>query len=610
MTWLQKISYNEHHPDDLASLYHPVSPYSFKNWLQKLAASKEEHLFNKYIKKVEGIYSAPLRDNVGKPVDAASLLQSMIRDAVHWNRKYAEWHVYQAIEHLAKDKDLYGWNHYTRSLSLANDYLERGGQIPSLKTTPEQLFEASDNWHRMVAARGAGQEYKTNDVWGEMSNGWRLVNVPGQDLAVEGYLMGHCSGQYCQQVYNGTYILSLRDKNNLPHVTMEVNPITSDPSTSGRVDTGNYQIEQIKGKENRPQPQYANYVTEAIQLLTQRFPFTLSFEGALDLLDWYPDNAEAQAKIMEIIQDQKQPETWSLRHNNPAFVAHEIARYGLLKFLQSDDDLKRRRFAHYVDEYLEYIVERNPDTVNELVDDLQDRKHYFIADEVEIDGTINTSATMTEEQFQEVIDELKRGKIYWGGMNEDMAQLMQRHSEAYWAGDFYVDEFLLDYDESYIKDAYIKSVNEEFDLENVYDGWEKYYIRQRYLEGRKRQEDRVQRVMQAYNIVIPPEADADLLMGRFISGYLHYEWSDQEWAKQMQEMIDRDVFSRREWDATQKRIDMMTTSVVPMIARVVPGFDQLDPVTIRMFVVRHVNKDTIDQEMINEATAMTQNIAA
>ena len=68
--------------------------------------------------------------------------------------------------------------------------------------------------------------------------------------------MGHCVGGYCNEVRKkATYIFSLRDKKNEPHVTIEIEP-----------DNGKYNVIQIQGKQNsEPSPEYKEMVKEFFQ---------------------------------------------------------------------------------------------------------------------------------------------------------------------------------------------------------------------------------------------------------------------------------------------------------------------------------------------------------
>ena len=110
--------------------------------------------------------------------------------------------------------------------------------------------------------------------------------------------MGHCVGGYCDDVANrGTEIYSLRDKNNNPHVTVEVSPPRASTVLKGLTDQGysstalrnaynktngalswdqwlmnNWgqeapkEIQQIKGKQNAaPVDKYLPFVQDFVQ---------------------------------------------------------------------------------------------------------------------------------------------------------------------------------------------------------------------------------------------------------------------------------------------------------------------------------------------------------
>lgn len=133
---------------------------------------------------------------------------------------------------------------------------------------------ASDKWHEEEAAKGAGQGYEENNVVFTLKNGWTIQLVrTANDLEVEGNLMGHCVGSYCDRVQSGrSYIYSLRDPKNLPHVTIE----TSSPvENAGQVSVENpdprikdqlahrVDIEQIQGKSDQvPIPEYQAMIKE------------------------------------------------------------------------------------------------------------------------------------------------------------------------------------------------------------------------------------------------------------------------------------------------------------------------------------------------------------
>jgi hypothetical protein len=99
---------------------------------------------------------------------------------------------------------------------------------------------------------------------------WRRVE--GKDALVrEGQMMGHCVGRmnYHQMVLRAkTDIVSLRDQQNEPHVTIEI-------GEQGTV------VHQIKGKANGPVlPKYLKYVSDFLKTRTWT---RISFDGAFEI---------------------------------------------------------------------------------------------------------------------------------------------------------------------------------------------------------------------------------------------------------------------------------------------------------------------------------------
>lgn len=88
----------------------------------------------------------------------------------------------------------------------------------------------------------------------EFPNGWRIVKIISDiGLSREGALVGHCVGgsTYQQKLKSGAgEYYSLRDPENMPHATIEVN-VRGDQRTNG----------QIKGKQNTvPVPEYRKMI--------------------------------------------------------------------------------------------------------------------------------------------------------------------------------------------------------------------------------------------------------------------------------------------------------------------------------------------------------------
>lgn len=95
------------------------------------------------------------------------------------------------------------------------------------------------------------REIPQGEVVHRWPDGWTVQELAPEDLEVEGEVMQHCVGDYCEEVESGeTVIYSLRDPQGKPYVTMEFNPVIR-------------RFLQIHGKQNtRPKPEYMKRVDE------------------------------------------------------------------------------------------------------------------------------------------------------------------------------------------------------------------------------------------------------------------------------------------------------------------------------------------------------------
>jgi hypothetical protein len=118
----------------------------------------------------------------------------------------------------------------------------------------------SREWHRkMEAARQNPEKFSSKELFQGTApvldvNKYKWVDVKTADaLALEGNIMGHCVGgsNYCNAVSKGTIkIVSLRDKNGLPHVTIQLE----------KTPEGFTRVAQIKGTANNSPEKYFNEV--------------------------------------------------------------------------------------------------------------------------------------------------------------------------------------------------------------------------------------------------------------------------------------------------------------------------------------------------------------
>lgn len=106
----------------------------------------------------------------------------------------------------------------------------------------------------------------------------------------EGTMMGNCVGGYGREVEQGsTWIYSFRDKNNEPHITIEVTP------QGDTVD-----LDQIKGKRNEPPvAKYHGKVIDFLKKLGTKYVIETTDESDGDLISMgmFPDHSQKALTI-------------------------------------------------------------------------------------------------------------------------------------------------------------------------------------------------------------------------------------------------------------------------------------------------------------------------
>jgi len=165
---------------------------------------------------------------------------------------------------------------------------------------------ASDKWHEEMAAQGEGQGYQENNVVYSFKSGWSIQQVKTKnDLSVEGNLMGHCVGSYCESVYSGaSEIYSLRDPQNQPHATIEVEGGERDtnyepPRPRKRKKNDRWNVVQIQGKQNQePIPEYKAMIKEWFESIgPQNIEMAVEHQDIDDVI--YHEDVDSYAEAIE-----------------------------------------------------------------------------------------------------------------------------------------------------------------------------------------------------------------------------------------------------------------------------------------------------------------------
>jgi len=155
------------------------------------------------------------------------------------------------------------------------DYIEQNDP-DIMSMSYEQVKDDAVAWHAELKMKAdeEAKEYKTHNVVYTLTNGWEIVKLSGGDCEPEGNNMGHCSGGYSQQVEEGTTsIYSLRDPQNKPHATIEMNMYETKENKAD--EPGGFvkpdkkiEIIQIQGKGNdEPIPEYKTMIKDWFEVL-------------------------------------------------------------------------------------------------------------------------------------------------------------------------------------------------------------------------------------------------------------------------------------------------------------------------------------------------------
>jgi len=130
----------------------------------------------------------------------------------------------------------------------SNSPTRRGVDIMQL--TWDDVTAKVTEWDEELGSKDADVEKAGGEIVHDFGDGWTIRKLTtAEEAKVEGDAMGHCVGGYGSEIEAGrTSIFSLRDSQNQPHATIEIDPWGGD-------------IKQIQGKGNKnPIPEYQERV--------------------------------------------------------------------------------------------------------------------------------------------------------------------------------------------------------------------------------------------------------------------------------------------------------------------------------------------------------------
>lgn len=128
--------------------------------------------------------------------------------------------------------------------------LDNNEKIKQLRGNYEQVSANAKKWMQALQKKGAELVDKPEEglkIVYKFRDGFTMVQLTNKEQCKrEGTLMGHCVGGYDP---DEDFLVSLRDRDNNPHVTLEI--------------SHDNEVKQIKGKQNRaPIAKYIPYVKE------------------------------------------------------------------------------------------------------------------------------------------------------------------------------------------------------------------------------------------------------------------------------------------------------------------------------------------------------------
>jgi inhibitor of KinA sporulation pathway (predicted exonuclease) len=230
--------------------------------IQKEMPRNPDEEMRDYFARIQGLERSPDYLNPIFPTELVDWMESLPDNHFPTNARkiFAKWlgnEVYKLETRAAA-----GWtafadlNTYNNDVRYITDYINGAPEIPEniWSMDFDQVFNLSEEWHGTLGGDEAIEDSRmTRKVVYDFKNGYVIVDVPPQDLGIEGHILNHCVGGYCDTVEKGrAKIFSLRgparkskarkdypdlhNSKNFPYATVEVDADGS--------------VMQIKGNRN------------------------------------------------------------------------------------------------------------------------------------------------------------------------------------------------------------------------------------------------------------------------------------------------------------------------------------------------------------------------
>ena len=351
--------------------------------IQKEMPRNPDEEVRDYFARIQGLEGNPEYLNPIFPTGLVSWMESLPDNhfPTSGRKRFAKWlanavyrqetDVNNNVDTVDNPEELRVYNNDVRYIV---DYLNGAPEVPNniWDMTFPQVFELSEEWHGTLGGDEAIEDSRmTRKVVYDFKNGYVIVDVPSQDLGIEGHILNHCVGGYCDTVAKGrAKIFSLRgparkakarkdypdlhNSKNFPYATVEVD-------ASGTV-------EQIKGNRNGiPKSGDAKMIKTWLRTTNLDYENSIDYKNLVNVEDDLKPFLEGDG-FVENYEDAMAVAT----HPDPEIHGYilrrfeeEVAKRGGTEFLAdfrgwSDDD-------RWVDEVMDELAKNNELEIPEII---------------------------------------------------------------------------------------------------------------------------------------------------------------------------------------------------------------------------------------------------
>ena len=348
--------------------------------IQKEMPRNPDEEMRDYFARIQGLERSPDYLNPIFPTELVDWMESLPDNHFPTNARkiFAKWlgnEVYK-LETRAAD----GWNQfgqlntYNNDVRYITDYINGAPDIPEniWSMDFDQVFNLSEDWHNTLGGDEAIEDSRmTRKVVYDFKNGYVIVDVPPQDLGVEGHILNHCVGGYCDTVERGrAKIYSLRGparKSKAKKDYPDLHNSKNFPYATIEIDSGG-SVMQIKGNRNGiPKSGDAKMIKTWLRTTDLKYEKSIDYKNLVNVEDDLKPFLEGDG-FVENYQDA----IAAADHPDPEIHGYilkrfeeEIAKRGGTKFLDGyrawgEDD-------PWVDDVMDELVKNNELEIPEII---------------------------------------------------------------------------------------------------------------------------------------------------------------------------------------------------------------------------------------------------